>query len=86
MNRPFPAGSGRKELIGAFQDDLRPAVDRFKPDLVIVSAGFDSEQLEGLTKVAKGASLALGRDMEDALSRLARGAARAGRGQRAAAK
>jgi hypothetical protein len=41
-----------------------------------VSAGFDSSQLEGLTKVAKGASLALGRDMEDAMSRLTRGAAK----------
>ena len=42
MNRPFPAGSGRKEIVGAFKDDLLPAVNRFKPELVIVSAGFDS--------------------------------------------
>lgn len=40
------------------------------------SAGFDVGQLEGLTKVAKGASLALGRDMEDAMNRLIRGAAK----------
>ncbi len=42
MNRPFATGAGRKEIVGAFQDDLRPAVDRFKPELVIISAGFDS--------------------------------------------
>ena len=30
--------------------------------------------MEGLTRVAKGASLALGRDMGDALDRLTRGA------------
>ncbi len=42
LNRPLPAGSGRKEIIGVFQDDLLPAAGRFKPDLVIVSAGFDS--------------------------------------------
>ena len=42
MNRPLPAGSGRKEIVGAFQDDLLPAANRFKPDLVIISAGFDS--------------------------------------------
>ncbi len=42
MNRPFPAGSGRKEIVGAFRDDLLPAVRRFKPEFVIISAGFDS--------------------------------------------
>jgi len=39
-----------------------------------VSAGFQSSQLKELTTVAKGASLALGRDMGDALDRLIRGA------------
>ena len=38
------------------------------------SAGFGTAEMEGLTKVAKGASLALGRDMGDALDRLTRGA------------
>jgi len=42
LNCPFPAGSGRKEVLGAFTDKLVPAADRFKPDLVLVSAGFDS--------------------------------------------
>ena len=41
-----------------------------------VSSGFDTGQLKELTKVAKGASLALGRNMEDALSRLVRGTAK----------
>lgn len=40
------------------------------------SAGFSSEQLSGLTKVAKGASVALGRDMTDAMDRLVRGTAK----------
>jgi hypothetical protein len=40
------------------------------------SAGFSTTQMEELTRVAKGASLALGRDMEDAMSRLVRGAAK----------
>jgi hypothetical protein len=40
------------------------------------SSGFSSTQLEGLTRVAKGASLALGRDMEDALTRLVKGTAK----------
>ncbi len=42
INCPFPAGSGRKEVVGAFRERLRPAADRFKPELVLVSAGFDS--------------------------------------------
>jgi acetoin utilization deacetylase AcuC-like enzyme len=41
MNRPFPAGSG-KEIMNAFREDLRRAADGFKPDLVMISAGFDS--------------------------------------------
>jgi hypothetical protein len=40
------------------------------------SAGFSTSQLEGLTKVAKGASVALGRDMGDAMDRLVRGTAK----------
>ncbi|PWU04648.1 MAG: histone deacetylase [Terriglobia bacterium] len=42
MNFPFPAGSGRKEILGAVENSLMPAADRFKPDLVMISAGFDS--------------------------------------------
>ena len=40
------------------------------------SAGFSDEQLVGLTEVAKGAALALGRNMPDAIDRLIRGAAK----------
>ncbi|MAI59006.1 MAG: hypothetical protein CML56_08525, partial [Rhodobacteraceae bacterium] len=39
-------------------------------------AGFSTIQLEGLTKIAKGASIALGRDLTDALDRLVRGTAK----------
>ncbi len=42
MNRPFPAGAGDSEIVGAFRDDLLPAARRFAPDLTLVSAGFDS--------------------------------------------
>lgn len=42
MNRPFPAGSGREEILGVFREELRRAADRFRPELVLVSAGFDS--------------------------------------------
>ena len=42
INCPFPAQSGRREILGAFRDRLRPAAEEFRPDLVMVSAGFDS--------------------------------------------
>jgi acetoin utilization deacetylase AcuC-like enzyme len=42
MNRPFPAGSGRKEILGAFEQMLAPAAKKVKPELVLISAGFDS--------------------------------------------
>jgi acetoin utilization deacetylase AcuC-like enzyme len=42
MNCPFPAGSGMKEIGGAFRDRLLPALEKFRPDLIMISAGFDS--------------------------------------------
>ncbi len=42
VNRPFDAGAGRSEIYGAFRGDLLPAAKEFKPDFVIISAGFDS--------------------------------------------
>jgi acetoin utilization deacetylase AcuC-like enzyme len=42
MNFPFPAGSGRREILGAVENHLLPAAARFRPDLVLISAGFDS--------------------------------------------
>ncbi len=42
INRPFPAGAGRAEILGAFGEELVSAAQRFKPELVLISAGFDS--------------------------------------------
>ena len=44
LNCPFPAGSGREEILGVFRNKLLPAVKQFRPDLVFVSAGFDSRR------------------------------------------
>jgi acetoin utilization deacetylase AcuC-like enzyme len=41
LNCPLPAGSGRAEVLGAFREKLLPAAARFRPDLVLISAGFD---------------------------------------------
>lgn len=42
MNRPLPAGSGAEEIFGALRQDLIPAAEAFHPDLLLISAGFDS--------------------------------------------
>ncbi len=42
INRPFRAGAGMAEIGGAFGHDFLPAVRKFRPQLILVSAGFDS--------------------------------------------
>jgi acetoin utilization deacetylase AcuC-like enzyme len=44
INCPFPAGAGREQIYGAFEKRLVDAASKFKPDLVMLSAGFDSRQ------------------------------------------
>ena len=42
MNFPLPAGSGRREIFAAVENSLLPAAEEFRPELVLISAGFDS--------------------------------------------
>jgi acetoin utilization deacetylase AcuC-like enzyme len=42
MNRPLPAGSGAEEIFEVFRQELVPAAKAFHPDIVFISAGFDS--------------------------------------------
>ncbi len=52
MNRPFAAGAGNNEIVGAFRNDLLPAAREFRPELTLISAGFDSridDRLGGFT-------------------------------------
>jgi acetoin utilization deacetylase AcuC-like enzyme len=42
LNRPFGAGAGREEILGAFSKDFGAAMDDFRPALLLISAGFDS--------------------------------------------
>lgn len=44
LNCPFPAGSGRAEIFAACEKQLRPAMAQFQPELVLISAGFDSRR------------------------------------------
>ena len=42
MNAPLPAGTGMAQIGQAFEDRFLPAMEDFKPDLILISAGFDS--------------------------------------------
>lgn len=42
INIPLPPGTGMGAYSHAFQNIVVPALDRFKPDLILVSSGFDA--------------------------------------------
>ena len=44
LNVDLPKGSGDKELLNAFNNQLKPAMDKFKPEFVLVSSGFDAHE------------------------------------------
>ena len=42
MNLPLPAGTGVKPILDAIRGPVAAKMKKFKPDLVLISAGFDS--------------------------------------------
>lgn len=46
VNAPLAVDSGDKVILDAFEKKLRPAVERVKPQFVLVSAGFDAHRLD----------------------------------------
>lgn len=42
INVPLPRGADDKAVVEAFKEQLLPAAEKLKPDLVLISAGFDS--------------------------------------------
>ncbi len=57
LNVPLPAGSGDRDFEQAFAEKLVPAARQFKPDFVLISAGFDAHQndpLGGMRVTADG--------------------------------
>jgi acetoin utilization deacetylase AcuC-like enzyme len=48
VNIPLRAGSGDEEYLEAFERVVAPAVERFEPELVLVSAGFDAHTADPL--------------------------------------
>jgi acetoin utilization deacetylase AcuC-like enzyme len=48
LNIPMPAGSGDTEFEAAYGTVVVPAIERFQPDVVLVSAGYDGHELDPL--------------------------------------
>jgi acetoin utilization deacetylase AcuC-like enzyme len=44
LNCPLPPGAGDERFVGALRDELAPAAEQFRPDFVLVSAGFDAHR------------------------------------------
>ena len=51
LNVPLPAGSGDAEIIKAFEEKLLPAANTFKPELILISAGFDAHRNDPLAQL-----------------------------------
>jgi len=47
-NCPQPAGASDAEWLRAFEDELLPELEAFRPEFVLVSAGFDAHRLDPL--------------------------------------
>jgi acetoin utilization deacetylase AcuC-like enzyme len=48
VNAPLPPGAGSAEFREAMMARVFPALDRFQPDLVVISAGFDAHAADPL--------------------------------------
>lgn len=51
LNCPMNAGSTDKEYELAFMQKILPKFDEFKPEVIIISAGFDAHQLDPLAQI-----------------------------------
>jgi acetoin utilization deacetylase AcuC-like enzyme len=56
VNAPLPGGAGSAAWRAAMEHRILPAIDAFKPELILVSAGFDAHRADPLA----------GMDLEDA--------------------
>jgi len=57
LNVPLPAGTSDRMFLGAWEKKIGPALDAFKPQLLLVSAGFDAHEddpLAGLEVTTEG--------------------------------
>jgi acetoin utilization deacetylase AcuC-like enzyme len=51
VNAPLPPGSGGKEFRAAWEGRIIPALEAFRPELLIISAGFDAHEADPLAQL-----------------------------------
>jgi acetoin utilization deacetylase AcuC-like enzyme len=51
FNAPLPAGSGTAEMRAAYQLRILPALEDFRPDFLLISAGFDADYRDPLAQL-----------------------------------
>ncbi|MDX3929818.1 MAG: class II histone deacetylase [Shinella sp.] len=51
LNIPLPAGSGHGAYIAAFEQVVIPALERYRPDLIVVPSGFDGSAADPLGRM-----------------------------------
>ncbi|MDX6408443.1 MAG: hypothetical protein QOE13_1514 [Gaiellaceae bacterium] len=51
VNVPLSPGAGDEEYFKAFEEVIVPAVERFRPELLLVSAGFDAHEDDPLAEM-----------------------------------
>ncbi len=50
-NIPMPPGSGEKEYVEAFTHEVVPALEAYRPELILISAGFDAHRDDPLANI-----------------------------------
>lgn len=51
VNAPLPAGAGGDAFKAAMNEKILPALDRFAPDFILISAGFDAHMQDPLANL-----------------------------------
>ena len=56
MNVPLPAGAGDSAYLAVMEQIVRPALDRFRPEMIVVACGFDAAAVDPLARMLVTAS------------------------------
>ncbi len=75
LNVPLPRGAGDRAILRAYRELILPAVEEFRPDLVLVSSGWDAharDPLAGLEVTTAGYTQ-IAREVIEAADRLCEG-------------
>ena len=51
LNIPMKAGSGNEEYTAAFTKKIIPELEKFKPEAILISAGFDAHSFDPLSSI-----------------------------------